>query len=38
MSLRRALTVAELTALIRGVISRSPDLEDVLVEGEISNL
>ena len=38
MSLRRALTVAELTALIRGVISRSPDLEDVLVEGEISNI
>jgi exodeoxyribonuclease VII large subunit len=38
MSLRHALTVAELTAIIRGVISRSPDLEDVLVEGEISNL
>jgi len=38
MTLRRALTVAELTAVIRGVISSSPDLEDVLVEGEISNL
>ena len=38
MSLRRPLTVAELTGIIRGVISASPDLEDVLVEGEISNL
>ncbi|MGA3184632.1 MAG: exodeoxyribonuclease VII large subunit [Candidatus Dormibacteria bacterium] len=38
MILRPALTVAQLTALIRGVIARSPDLEDVLVEGEISNL
>ena len=38
VSLRRALTVAELTAIIRGVIAQSPDLEDVLVEGEISNL
>jgi exodeoxyribonuclease VII large subunit len=38
MSLRHALTVAELTAIIRGALARSPDLEDVLVEGEISNL
>ena len=38
MSLRQALTVAQLTAVIRGVIALSPDLEDVLVEGEISNL
>jgi exodeoxyribonuclease VII large subunit len=38
MNVRHPLTVAELTGLIRGVISRSPDLEDVLVEGEISNL
>jgi exodeoxyribonuclease VII large subunit len=38
MSLRQALTVAQLTAVIRGVIASSPDLEDVLVEGEISNL
>jgi exodeoxyribonuclease VII large subunit len=38
VTLRPALTVAQLTALIRGVIARSPDLEDVLVEGEISNL
>ena len=38
MSVRRALTVAELTGVIRGVISLSPELEDVLVEGEISNL
>ncbi|MGD0833904.1 MAG: exodeoxyribonuclease VII large subunit [Candidatus Dormibacteria bacterium] len=38
MSLRRPLTVAELTGIIRGVISMSPELEDVLVEGEISNL
>jgi exodeoxyribonuclease VII large subunit len=35
---RRALTVAQLTGIIRGVIARSADLEDVLVEGEISNL
>jgi len=35
---RRTLTVAELTGIIRGVIARSPELEDVLVEGEISNL
>ena len=34
----RPLTVAELTGIIRGVIARSPELEDVLVEGEISNL
>jgi exodeoxyribonuclease VII large subunit len=38
VTLRQALTVAQLTAVIRGVIARSPDLEDVLVEGEISNL
>src|ERR1019366_7503405 len=38
MSLRQALTVAQLTAVIRGVIASSPDLEDVLVEGELSNL
>ncbi|MGO8686223.1 MAG: exodeoxyribonuclease VII large subunit [Candidatus Dormibacteria bacterium] len=38
MSLRRALSVAELTAIIRGALAQSPDLEDVLVEGEISNL
>jgi exodeoxyribonuclease VII large subunit len=38
MSFRQALTVAQLTAVIRGVIALSPDLEDVLVEGEISNL
>jgi exodeoxyribonuclease VII large subunit len=38
VSLQRPLTVAELTGIIRGVISASPDLEDVLVEGEISNL
>lgn len=38
MSARRALTVAELTGIIRGVIAESPELEDVLVEGEISNL
>lgn len=38
MILRQALTVGQLTAVIRGVIASSPDLEDVLVEGEISNL
>jgi exodeoxyribonuclease VII large subunit len=38
MTLRRALTVAQLTAIIRGMIAQSPELEDVLVEGEISNL
>ncbi len=38
MSARRALTVAELTGIIRGVIADCPELEDVLVEGEISNL
>jgi exodeoxyribonuclease VII large subunit len=33
-----ALTVSQLTGIIRGVIAQSPLLEDVLVEGEISDL
>ncbi len=35
---RGVLTVSQLSGIIRGVISQSPELEDVLVEGEISNL
>lgn len=33
-----AQSVSQLTAIIRGAILGCPDLEDVLVEGEISNL
>ena len=33
-----ALSVGQLTAIIRGAIAATPELEDVLVEGEISNL
>ena len=34
----RAYSVSELTLLVRGAISSVPQLEDVLVEGEVSNL
>ncbi|MBV8445179.1 MAG: exodeoxyribonuclease VII large subunit [Candidatus Dormibacteraeota bacterium] len=33
----RAFTVSELTAVVRDALSARPELEDVLVEGEISN-
>lgn len=33
-----ALTVSELTAVIRGAMAAEPRLEDVLVEGEVSNI
>lgn len=32
------LTVGQLTALVRGALADKPELEDVLVQGEISNL
>ncbi|GAC1341371.1 MAG: hypothetical protein NVSMB29_11710 [Candidatus Dormibacteria bacterium] len=35
---RAVVSVAELTALVRGAINRQPELEDLLVEGEVSNL
>lgn len=38
MSAPLALSVSQLTALVRGTLSREPLLEDVLVEGEVSNL
>jgi len=34
----RRFSVSELTLLVRGAISGVPELEDVLVEGEVSNL
>ena len=34
----RAYSVSELTALVRDTLARRPELEDVLVEGEVSNL
>ncbi|MFN2451633.1 MAG: exodeoxyribonuclease VII large subunit [Candidatus Dormibacteria bacterium] len=34
----RVVGVAELTALVKGAINRRPELEDILVEGEVSNL
>jgi len=34
---RRVLTVGEVTRIIKGVLERSPDLNPVLVKGEISN-
>jgi exodeoxyribonuclease VII large subunit len=34
----RVLSVTDLTLLVRGAISSVPDLEDVLIEGELSNL
>ena len=34
----RTVGVAELTALVRGAVNRQPELEDILVEGELSNL
>jgi exodeoxyribonuclease VII large subunit len=34
----RSMTVSELTALVSGAIAGVPQLEDVLVEGELSNL
>src|SRR5476651_2208965 len=33
-----ALSVSQLTALVSDALARVPDLEDVLVEGEVSNL
>jgi len=33
-----AVSVSQLTAIVRGALSASPQLEDILVEGEISNL
>jgi exodeoxyribonuclease VII large subunit len=38
MSTRVAWTVSQLTDCVRGAVTASPDLEDVLVEGEVSNL
>ncbi|MGH7721640.1 MAG: exodeoxyribonuclease VII large subunit [Candidatus Dormibacteria bacterium] len=38
MSARGPYTVTELTALVGSALSARPELEDVLVEGEISNL
>jgi len=35
---RPPLTVSQLTATVRGALSAEPELEDVLVEGEVSNL
>jgi len=35
---RTAYTVSQLTALVQDALLRSPELEDVLVEGELSNL
>ncbi len=34
----RVLSVTDLTLLVRGAISTVPELEDVLVEGEVSNI
>ena len=34
----RTMTVSELTLLVRGAISSVPELEDLLVEGELSNV
>jgi exodeoxyribonuclease VII large subunit len=34
----RAVSVSELTLLVRGAIAGVPELEDILVEGEVSNL
>lgn len=36
--MERAYTVSEVTALVRDAVAARPELEDVLVEGEISNL
>jgi exodeoxyribonuclease VII large subunit len=33
-----AVSVSQLTAIVRGALSAAPELEDILVEGEISNL
>src|SRR6516225_2043883 len=35
---RAPLTVSELTGVVRGALAAAPELEDVLVEGELSNL
>lgn len=35
---RSPLTVSELTGVVRGALAAAPELEDVLVEGELSNL
>lgn len=35
---RQPLTVSQLTALVGDALARRPELEDVLVEGELSNL
>ncbi len=34
----RAMTVSQLTLLVRGAIAGVPELEDLLIEGEVSNL
>src|SRR5215469_10691770 len=34
----RTMTVTELTMLVRGAIAGVPELEDLLIEGELSNL
>jgi exodeoxyribonuclease VII large subunit len=34
----RTMTVSELTLLVRGAISGVPELEDLLIEGELSNV
>lgn len=36
--MERAYTVSEVTALVRDAVAARPELEDVLVEGEVSNL
>src|SRR5665213_1025387 len=33
-----AVSVSQLTAIVKGALAASPHLEDILVEGEISNL
>ena len=33
-----AVSVSDLTVIVRGALAAAPDLEDILVEGEISNL
>lgn len=34
---QRALTVSEVTSLVRDAVSARPELEDLLIEGEVSN-
>ena len=35
---RRPLSVSDVTALVKGTLARTPELEDALIEGEVSNI